>query len=96
MAQLGTYLALTGERLQGTEVIGLGLATHYLPSTEYETLMHHLTGLAFEDHISQEERDEIIHEAIAELETDEAVQEVDPGASTHLSVCILSTERRGS
>ncbi|KAG1705215.1 hypothetical protein DVH05_004147 [Phytophthora capsici] len=75
---LGTYLALTGERLKGHEVIGLGLATHYLPTSEYETLVHHLTGLEFEDHVSQEERDEIIHEALEELETDEAFQEVDP------------------
>lgn len=60
-------------------MIGLGLATHYMPSSEYETLIHHLTGLAFEEDISQEERDEIIHEALAELETDEANQEIDPG-----------------
>ncbi|OWZ21716.1 3-hydroxyisobutyryl-CoA hydrolase [Phytophthora megakarya] len=75
---LGTYLALTGERLKGHEVIGLGLATHYLPTTEYETLVHHLTGLEFGNHVSQEERDEIIHEALEELETDEAFQEIDP------------------
>lgn len=75
---LGTFLALTGERLKGHEVIGLGLATHYLPTSEYETLVHHLTGLEFEDQVSQEERDERIHEALAELETDEACQEVHP------------------
>ncbi|GMF18777.1 unnamed protein product [Phytophthora lilii] len=76
---LGTYLALTGERLKGHEVIGLGLATHYLPTSEYETLVHHLTGLEFADNVPQEERDEIIHEALEELETDEAFQEIDPG-----------------
>ncbi|CEG37157.1 mitochondrial 3-hydroxyisobutyryl-hydrolase [Plasmopara halstedii] len=76
---LGTYLALTGERLKGHEVIGLGLATHYLPTSEYDTLVHQLTGFEFEDQVPQEERDEMIHEAIAELETDEAFQEVDPG-----------------
>ncbi|ETI40341.1 hypothetical protein F441_14136 [Phytophthora nicotianae CJ01A1] len=75
---LGTYLALTGERLKGHEVIGLGLATHYLPTSEYETLVHHLTGLEFEDHVPQEQRDEMIHEALEELETDEAFQEIDP------------------
>lgn len=42
--------------------------------------MHHLTGLEFENHVPQEERDEMIHEAIEELETDEAFQEIDPGA----------------
>ncbi|CAH0482262.1 unnamed protein product [Peronospora belbahrii] len=75
---LGTHLALTGERLQGHEVIGLGLATHYLPTSEYETLVHHLTGLEFAKHVTQEERDEMIHEALEELETDEAFQEIDP------------------
>ncbi|KAL3672411.1 hypothetical protein V7S43_003095 [Phytophthora oleae] len=75
---LGTYLALTGERLKGHEVIGLGLATHYLPTSEYDTLVHHLTGLEFEENVPQEERDEIIHEALEELETDEAFQEIDP------------------
>ncbi|RLN06300.1 hypothetical protein BBJ28_00008849, partial [Nothophytophthora sp. Chile5] len=75
---LGTYLALTGERLKGKEVIGLGLATHYLPTVEYETLVHHLTGIEFEDDVPQEVRDELIHEALEELETDEAFQEIDP------------------
>ncbi|TMW63856.1 hypothetical protein Poli38472_002797 [Pythium oligandrum] len=75
---LGTYLALTGDRVKGKEVIGFGLATHYLPTNEYETLVHHLTGLEFPSTMPQDERDEMIHEAIEELETDEAFQEVDP------------------
>ncbi|KAJ0399672.1 hypothetical protein P43SY_000045 [Pythium insidiosum] len=75
---LGTYLALTGERVKGKEVIGFGLATHYLPTDEYDTLVHHLTGLEFPADMPQDVRDEMIHEAIAELETDEANQEVDP------------------
>lgn len=87
--QLGTYLALTGERVKGKEVIGLGLATHYIPSSEYEALIHHLTGLEFEDHVTQEERDEIIHETLSELETDEAFQEIDPG--TNCSLDLLET-----
>ncbi|TYZ57642.1 hypothetical protein PybrP1_003394 [[Pythium] brassicae (nom. inval.)] len=75
---LGTYLALTGERVKGSEVIGLGLATHYVPSADYETLVHHLTGLEFQDYMSQEQRDEILHETLEELETDEANAEIDP------------------
>lgn len=90
MLQLGTYLALTGERLKGHEVIGLGLATHYLPTSEYETLVHHLTGLEFAEHVTQEERDEIIHEALEELETDEAFQEIDPGTlQSKVGMCLL-------
>ncbi|CAI5745804.1 unnamed protein product [Peronospora destructor] len=75
---LGTYLALTGERLESHEVIGLGLATHYIPTSEYETMMHSLTGLEFSDDVTQEDRDEMIHEALEELEMDEAFQEIDP------------------
>lgn len=78
MLQLGTYLALSGERVKGSEVIGLGLATHYISSAEYETLVHHLTGLEFQKYMTQEERDEIIHETLEELETDEAQAEIDP------------------
>ena len=81
LLQLGTYLALTGERLKSHEVIGLGLATHYIPTSEYERIVHYLTGLEFGSNVTQEERDEIIHEALEELETDEAFQEVDPGAT---------------
>ncbi|DAZ97953.1 TPA: hypothetical protein N0F65_006378 [Lagenidium giganteum] len=73
----GTYLALTGERLKGKEVIGFGLATHYLPATEYETLVHHLSGLDFPKDMPQEERDDILHETLAELEEDDADQEID-------------------
>ncbi|KAF1332358.1 3-hydroxyisobutyryl-coa hydrolase, partial [Globisporangium splendens] len=75
---LGTYLALTGERVKGSEVIGLGLATHYIPSSEYESLVHHLTALEFQSYMTQEQRDEIIHETLEELETDEAQAEIDP------------------
>jgi 3-hydroxyisobutyryl-CoA hydrolase len=76
---LGTYLALTGDRVKGKEVIGLGLATHYLETKEYDALIHHLSGLDFQKHMTQEERDEIIHETIEELETDDANQEPNPG-----------------
>jgi enoyl-CoA hydratase len=31
--RVGQYLALTGGRLDGSECLALGLATHYLPST---------------------------------------------------------------
>lgn len=64
--------------MKGSEVIGLGLATHYIPSAEYETLVHHLTGLEFQNYMTQEQRDEIIHESLEELETDEAHAEIDP------------------
>lgn len=59
-------------------MIGLGLATHYIPSADYETLVHHLTGLEFQSYMTQEQRDEIIHESLEELETDEAQAEIDP------------------
>ncbi|KAF1788517.1 Enoyl-CoA hydratase/isomerase, HIBYL-CoA-H type [Phytophthora cactorum] len=68
--RLGTYLALTGERLKGHEVIGLGLATTTCPQRVRDA------GA----------RDEMIHEALEELETDEAFQEIDPVLETVESV----------
>nr|CCA19097.1 3hydroxyisobutyrylCoA hydrolase putative [Albugo laibachii Nc14] len=74
---LGTFLALTGERLEGPEVIGFGLATHYMESSVYKDLVHHLTGFDFPSDMPQEERDEALHEALEEFETEDAVQDID-------------------
>ncbi|EZP48754.1 enoyl-CoA hydratase/isomerase family protein [Sphingomonas sp. RIT328] len=36
--RIGHYVALTGHRLDGAECVGLGLATHYVPSARLDTL----------------------------------------------------------
>lgn len=42
---LGEYLALTGARLDGVEMIATGLGTHYIPSEKLEELEKHLIDL---------------------------------------------------
>ncbi|CAH8533305.1 unnamed protein product [Dicrocoelium dendriticum] len=44
---LGAFLALTGHRLNGLEVLWAGVATHYRPSNEIETLKEALYRLEF-------------------------------------------------
>ena len=73
-------MALTGERLKGPEVIGFGLATHYMESNVCDNLMHHLTGFDFPNDMPQEERDEALHEALEEFETEDAQQDIDSGS----------------
>ena len=42
--QIGTYLALTGTRLHGADVLYAGLATHYVPSGRVDELVSVLSG----------------------------------------------------
>ncbi|WCJ24870.1 3-hydroxyisobutyryl-CoA hydrolase mitochondrial [Euphorbia peplus] len=42
---LGEFLALTGARLNGKELVALGLATHFVPSEKIPELEKHLIGL---------------------------------------------------
>ncbi|TGZ68602.1 hypothetical protein CRM22_004168 [Opisthorchis felineus] len=44
---LGAFLALTGQRLHGLDVVWTGVATHYTPSDQLETLREDLCNLAF-------------------------------------------------
>ncbi|OQS04367.1 3-hydroxyisobutyryl-CoA hydrolase [Thraustotheca clavata] len=67
---LGTFLALTGERLKGAEVFGVALATHFVESKEIADLRNHLVEFDFEPELRQSVRDDIIDEAIGDLETE--------------------------
>ncbi|KAL5718387.1 3-hydroxyisobutyryl-CoA hydrolase [Ranunculus cassubicifolius] len=46
---LGEYLALTGEKLNGAEMIASGLATHYSNSTKFPWIEEHLGKLVTDD-----------------------------------------------
>ncbi|CAK7347826.1 unnamed protein product [Dovyalis caffra] len=46
---LGEYLALTGETLNGAEMIACGLATHYTHSEKLHLVEHHLGELVTDD-----------------------------------------------
>ncbi|OTB18978.1 hypothetical protein K445DRAFT_314836 [Daldinia sp. EC12] len=66
---VGTYLALTSERLTGANVFYSGIATHYLHSTSLPSLESRLAELRFKDYYTFEERLAIIEMTIEEYAT---------------------------
>lgn len=64
---LGTYLALTSERLTGPSVYYSGVATHYLHSTSLPHLESRLAELRFNDHLELPERLSLVNDAISEF-----------------------------
>ena len=66
---VGTYLALTSERLSGVNVFYAGLATHYLHSTSLPALEARLAELRFHDYDSREARLAVINATIEEFTT---------------------------
>ncbi|KAI1818123.1 enoyl-CoA hydratase/isomerase [Poronia punctata] len=66
---IGTYLALTSERLTGANVFYSGVATHYLHSSSLPSLESRLAELRFKDYDSMEKRLAIIEMTIEEYVT---------------------------
>lgn len=66
---VGTYLALTSERIKGANVFYSGIATHYLHSTSLLALEARLGELRFRDYDTLETRLKLINEAIEEFAT---------------------------
>ncbi|KAK8017575.1 ClpP/crotonase [Apiospora rasikravindrae] len=66
---VGTYLALTSERLKGANAFYSGIATHYLHSTSLPILESRLAELRFRDYDSMEMRLKIIEMTIEEYAT---------------------------
>lgn len=66
---VGTYLALTSERLEGPNVFYAGIATHYLHSTTLPMLEGRLAELRFKDYYTMEQRLHLINDAIEEYAT---------------------------
>lgn len=64
---VGTYLALTSERLKGANVFYAGVATHYIHSTSLPALEHRLAELRFKDYDSFQERLHLIDATIEEF-----------------------------
>jgi 3-hydroxyisobutyryl-CoA hydrolase len=64
---VGTYLALTSERLKGANVFYAGVATHYIHSTTLPALEHRLAELRFKDYDSYQERLRLIDSTIEEF-----------------------------
>lgn len=66
---VGTYLALTSERLSGANVFYSGIATHYLHSTSLPDLEARLAELRFRDDDDMAKRLSIINETLEEFNT---------------------------
>lgn len=64
---VGTYLALTSERLTGPNVFYAGIATHYLHSTSLPDLEARLAELRFHDADPLRRRLEIINDTLEEF-----------------------------
>ncbi|KAK5078877.1 3-hydroxyisobutyryl-CoA hydrolase [Lithohypha guttulata] len=67
--EVGTYLALTSERLQGVQAMYAGIATHYLDSSVLQPLTTRLSELNFRDHADLQERLSLIDATISEFST---------------------------
>lgn len=66
---VGTYLALTSERLQGVNAFYAGIATHYIHSSSLPTLTERLSELVFRDYEPLATRLRVIDTTIEEFGT---------------------------
>ncbi|PVH89526.1 ClpP/crotonase [Cadophora sp. DSE1049] len=64
---VGTYLALTSERLKGVNAFYAGIATHYIHSTSLPALERRLAELRFKDYEGLQERLALIDSTIEEF-----------------------------
>jgi 3-hydroxyisobutyryl-CoA hydrolase len=64
---VGTYLALTSEKLKGVNVFYAGVATHYIHSTSLPALECRLAELRFKDYDPLSERLQLINSTIEEF-----------------------------
>ncbi|KAJ2901682.1 putative 3-hydroxyisobutyryl- hydrolase protein [Zalerion maritima] len=67
--ELGTYLALTSDRIKGVNVYWTGVATHYLHSAQLPALEQRLAELRFHDYDTYEQRLELVNHTIEEFAT---------------------------
>ncbi|KZF26657.1 ClpP/crotonase [Xylona heveae TC161] len=67
--EIGTYLALTSERLTGVNAYYAGIATHYVHSSSLPDLEARLAELVFKDYASLQERLRILNTTIEEYVT---------------------------
>ncbi|ETN41929.1 uncharacterized protein HMPREF1541_03868 [Cyphellophora europaea CBS 101466] len=65
--EIGTYLALTSERLHGVQAFYAGIATHYVDSSVLAPLSTRLSELVFQDTASLQSRLELVNKTIAEF-----------------------------
>lgn len=80
--EIGTYLALTSERLHGVQALYAGVATHYLDSSVLQPLTTRLSELDFDDSLSLERRLGLINSTLAEFTTELPSLDSYPSAAT--------------
>ncbi|PGH11241.1 hypothetical protein AJ79_04972 [Helicocarpus griseus UAMH5409] len=76
--ELGTYLALTSERLTGAQTLYAGIATHYLHSSTLANVTGRLSELIFKDTATLSERLDLINSTINEFSTGLPTLEEEP------------------
>lgn len=65
--EVGTYLALTSERLHGVQAFYAGIATHYIDSSVLAQMTTRLSELVFHDAADLPERLQLINSTISEF-----------------------------
>ncbi|KAJ5309814.1 50S ribosomal protein L4 [Penicillium atrosanguineum] len=65
--EVGTYLALTSERLNGVQALYTGLATHFLHSSVLASVTQRLSELVFPDDVGLPERLDTVNKTMAEF-----------------------------
>ncbi|RMZ89463.1 hypothetical protein DV736_g3328, partial [Chaetothyriales sp. CBS 134916] len=65
--EIGTYLALTSERLHGVQALYAGIATHYIDSSVLAPLTTRLSELVFHDYSTLDDRLKLVNSTIAEF-----------------------------
>ena len=65
--EIGTYLALTSERLLGVQAFYAGIATHYVDSSVLAPLTTRLSELVFQDHAPLMDRLRLINSTLSEF-----------------------------
>ncbi|KAL4943592.1 hypothetical protein BDV06DRAFT_189466 [Aspergillus oleicola] len=67
--EIGTYLALTSERLSGVQALYAGIATHYFDSSVLGNLTARLSELVFRDYTNLGERLDLVNRTMSEFST---------------------------
>ncbi|KAI5783780.1 mitochondrial 3-hydroxyisobutyryl-CoA hydrolase [Pyronema domesticum] len=84
--EIGTYLALTSQTLQGVNALYAGIATHYLHSSSLPDLEARLAELDFPDSLPLADRENIINETIDEYSTGLPSDSIALGGSLRASI----------
>lgn len=74
---MGTYLALTGERVKAEEVAALGLAGHFIKTRDIDRLEQTISGLNLTDELPSDIKVEMIRSALREMEYEDYSQRIE-------------------